>query len=91
MVDTPAAAQVKAHAGLGRCDVDQLDARLASHGGPWLLGERYCADPTCLLSRWTHGFARPRARCTSGRSCNACWRATPCSACSSRSNAAPLV
>ena len=46
--DTPAAvAQVKAHAeakigGL----LDQLDAELARHGGPWLLGDAFSAlDP----------------------------------------------
>ena len=56
------AAQVKAHAeakigGL----LDQLDAQLASHGGPWLLGERYSAlDPYAfMLCRWTRGFPRP--------------------------------
>lgn len=56
------AAQVKAHAetkigGL----LDQLDAQLASHGQPWLLGDRYSAlDPYAfMLCRWTRGFARP--------------------------------
>lgn len=61
--DTPdAAAQVKAHAeakvgGL----LDQLDAELARHGGPWLLGEAFSVlDPYALvLCRWTRGFARP--------------------------------
>ena len=57
-----AAAQVKAQAeariaGL----VDQIDAQLASHGGPWLLGERYSAlDPYAfMLCRWTRGMQRP--------------------------------
>jgi len=40
---------------------DQIDAQLASHGGPWLLGERFSAlDPyTFMLCRWSRGFARP--------------------------------
>ena len=62
-VDEPgAAAQVKAHAeakigGL----LDQLDAELARHGGPWLLGASFSAlDPYALmLCRWTRGLARP--------------------------------
>ena len=56
------AAQVKAAAetriaGL----VDQIDAQLASHGGPWLLGERFSAlDPYAfMLCRWTRMAARP--------------------------------
>ena len=61
--DTPeAAAQVKAHAE-HRCGalLDQLDAQLARHGEPWLLGQAFSAvDPYALmLSRWTRGFARP--------------------------------
>mgnify|MGYP003502434793 CR=1 FL=1 len=41
--------------------LDQLDAELAGHGKPWLLGERFSAlDPYLLmLGRWTRGFARP--------------------------------
>jgi glutathione S-transferase len=41
--------------------VDQLDAQLASHGGPWLLGERFSAlDPyTLMLCRWTRSAPRP--------------------------------
>jgi glutathione S-transferase len=41
--------------------MDQLDAQLASHGGPWLLGERFSAlDPYALmLCRWTRGMQRP--------------------------------
>ena len=41
--------------------LDQLDALLASHAGPWLLGERYTvADPLAfMLCRWTRNFARP--------------------------------
>jgi glutathione S-transferase len=61
--DTPeAAAQVKAHAE-NRCGalLDQIDAELARHGGPWLLGQSFSAvDPYALmLCRWTRGFARP--------------------------------
>ena len=60
--DAAAAAQVKARA---ETDVgamlDQIDAELARHGQPWLLGEAYSAlDPYALmLCRWTRGFARP--------------------------------
>jgi glutathione S-transferase len=41
--------------------VDQLDAQLASHRGPWLLGERFSAlDPYALmLCRWTRNAPRP--------------------------------
>ena len=40
---------------------EQIDAQLASHGGPWLLGERFSAlDPYAfMLCRWSRGFARP--------------------------------
>lgn len=59
------AAQVKAHA-MARVHglLGQLDAQLASHGGPWLLGERYsAADPFAfMLGRWTRGFAERPAR-----------------------------
>jgi len=57
-----AIAQVKAHAEtkVGAM-LDQLEAELARHGGPWLLGESFSAlDPYALmLCRWTRGFARP--------------------------------
>ena len=57
-----AAAQIKAHAEakVGAM-LDQLDAELAAHGQPWLLGEHYSAvDPYALmLCRWTRGFKRP--------------------------------
>jgi glutathione S-transferase len=60
--DAAAAAQVKAHAeaAVGAM-LDQLDAQLASHGRPWLLGDAYRAvDPYALmLCRWTRGFRRP--------------------------------
>ncbi len=41
--------------------VDQIDSQLASHGGPWLLGERFSAlDPYAfMLCRWTRGMQRP--------------------------------
>jgi glutathione S-transferase len=60
--NTAGAAQVKAAAetriaGL----VDQIDAQLASHRGPWLLGESFSAlDPYAfMLCRWTRGMQRP--------------------------------
>jgi glutathione S-transferase len=41
--------------------IDQLDAHLAAHGGPWLLGERFSAlDPYAfMLCRWTRSAQRP--------------------------------
>lgn len=44
--------------------LDQLDAELARHGGPWLLGENYSAlDPfAMMLCRWTRGFSSAPAR-----------------------------
>jgi glutathione S-transferase len=41
--------------------IDQLDAQLASHGGPWVLGERFTALDPCafMLCRWTRGMQRP--------------------------------
>jgi glutathione S-transferase len=41
--------------------VDPLEAQLASHGGPWLLGQRFSAvDPLAfMLGRWSRSFARP--------------------------------
>jgi glutathione S-transferase len=41
--------------------MDQIDAQLASHGGPWLMGERFSAlDPYALmLCRWTRNAHRP--------------------------------
>jgi glutathione S-transferase len=59
------AAQVKARA-MARVGalLEQLDAQLASHGQPWLLGERYSAvDPMAwMLTRWTRNFAERPAR-----------------------------
>lgn len=56
------AAQVKAQAEARVAPLlDQLEAQLASHGGPWLLGEQYSAADAMafMLCRWTRGFARP--------------------------------
>jgi glutathione S-transferase len=41
--------------------IDQLNALLAAHGGPWLLGDRFSAlDPYALmLCRWTRNAQRP--------------------------------
>jgi glutathione S-transferase len=41
--------------------IDQIEAQLASHGGPWLLGQRFSAlDPYAfMLCRWTRGMQRP--------------------------------
>ena len=56
------AAQIRAHAEakIGGM-LDQLDAQLAAHGGPWLLGESYSALDSFafVLCRWTRGFGRP--------------------------------
>ena len=40
---------------------DQLESQLASHGGPWLLGQGFSAvDPLAfMLGRWSRGFTRP--------------------------------
>lgn len=44
--------------------IDQLDAELARHGGPWFLGEHYSAlDPFVFtLCRWTRNFDEHQAR-----------------------------
>jgi glutathione S-transferase len=41
--------------------VDQIDAHLASSGGPWMMGRRFSAlDPyVFMLCRWTRGMGRP--------------------------------
>ena len=41
--------------------IAQIDTQLASHGGPWLMGERFLAlDPYAfMLCRWSRGFTRP--------------------------------
>jgi glutathione S-transferase len=63
--NTEAAAQIKAHCQarvIGH--LQQIDAHLAAHGGPWMLGERYSLlDPyTWMLCRWTRGFSEQPAR-----------------------------
>ena len=66
--DAAAAAQVKAHAEARVGDMlDLIEAMLAAHGGPYLLGARYSAvDPYLfMLARWTRMMARPAA----GRPC----------------------
>ena len=64
--NAPGALEVKRHAEERVCGLlDQLEAELVRHGGPWLLGERYTAlDPYVFtLCRWTRGFERtPPAR-----------------------------
>lgn len=63
--NTAAAAEVKAQAERKAAGLlDQLDAELARHGGPWLLGANYSAlDPfTLMLGRWTRGFTSGPAR-----------------------------
>ncbi len=60
--DAAAAAQVKSHAEvLVGGMLDQLDAELAAHHKPWLLGAQYSTvDPyATMLCRWTRGFKRP--------------------------------
>ena len=60
------AAEVKRHAEQRVCVLlDQVEAELARHGHPWLLGDAYSAlDPYLFtLCRWTRGFAlTPPAR-----------------------------
>ena len=63
--NTAGAAEVKAQAELRVGGLlAQLDAELARHGGPWLLGQNYSAlDPYALmLCRWTRYFASAPAR-----------------------------
>ncbi|MGS0753833.1 glutathione S-transferase family protein [Roseateles sp. GG27B] len=51
-------AQAQARAGGG---LDQLEAQLARHDRPWLLGDSYSAVDAMafMLCRWTRGFERP--------------------------------
>jgi glutathione S-transferase len=60
--DAESAAQVRAHAEakVGLL-LDQIEAELARHGGPYLLGEAFSAVDlyALMLCRWTRGFARP--------------------------------
>lgn len=64
--DTPeAVAQVKSHAEQKvLLLLEQIDAQLAGHGGPWLLGDTYSlVDPyAMMLCRWTRNFAGRKAR-----------------------------
>jgi len=41
--------------------LDQIDAELAGHGGPWFLGDRFSVVDAYafVLCRWTRGFTRP--------------------------------
>lgn len=41
--------------------LDQVEAELARHGGPWFLGDRFSVVDAYafVLCRWTRGFARP--------------------------------
>lgn len=60
-----AVAQIKAHAQAVVSDgMAQIDAQLARHGGPWMMGEHYTAlDPyVWMLGRWTRGFSSRPAR-----------------------------
>jgi glutathione S-transferase len=59
------AAEVKRHAQVRIATLlDQLEAHVAKTGGPWFMGERFCAlDPYVFtLLRWTRNFDRDRAR-----------------------------
>ena len=60
--DSPdAVKQVKAHAEAKvGVMLDQLDAELARHAGPWLLGPTFSAVDAyaLMLCRWTRGFPR---------------------------------
>ena len=63
--NTVGAAEVKAQAEARICAMlDQLDAELASHGGPWFAGARYSALDAYVftLCRWTRNFSSPAAR-----------------------------
>ena len=60
--DAAAIAQVQAHAQARVAPLlDQIDAELARHGGPWLLGAHFSAIDAYafMLCRWTRRFARP--------------------------------
>jgi glutathione S-transferase len=63
--DAEGAAEVKAKAQekIGGM-LDQLDALLASHGGPWAMGAQFSAlDPYVFtLCRWTRNFPQGKAR-----------------------------
>jgi glutathione S-transferase len=63
--NTAGASQVRTHAQqrIGEL-LAQLEAQLASHGKPWLLGANFSAlDPYAfVLCRWTRGFKGPAAK-----------------------------
>ncbi len=44
--------------------LEQIDAQLAGHGAPWMLGDAYSALDAYafMLCRWTRGFDRRPAR-----------------------------
>lgn len=59
------AAELKAHAQERVSELlDQLDAELARHGRPWLLGDDYSAVDaySLMLCRWTRNFSSAPAR-----------------------------
>jgi glutathione S-transferase len=59
------AAEVQRHAQIRvRMLLKQLDGELARHGGPWFMGQTYCAlDPYVFtLCRWTRNFSEHQAR-----------------------------
>lgn len=59
------AAEVKAQAEAKIAGLlDQLDAELSRHGGPWFGGDRYSALDAYVLTlcRWTRNFKSPAAR-----------------------------
>jgi len=63
--NTAGAAEVKAQAELRIGSMlDQLDAELARHGGPWFAGQTYSLlDPYVFtLCRWSRNFSSPAAR-----------------------------
>ncbi|MDO9360354.1 MAG: glutathione S-transferase family protein [Polaromonas sp.] len=63
--NTAGAAEVKAQAELKIAGMlDQLDAELARHGGPWFAGSAYSALDAYVLTlcRWTRNFKSPAAR-----------------------------
>lgn len=64
--DTPEAiAQVKAHAEQKVVVLlEQIDTQLASHGGPWMLGDAYSLIDIygTMLCRWTRNFSSRKAR-----------------------------
>ena len=43
--------------------VPQIETQLASHGGPWLLGQTYSLPDihALMLCRWTRNFEGPKA------------------------------